>query len=294
MIRKGALILSIGACLALLPSTAHAGADRGQEFSPGAAGIGDPYFPLRGNGGYDVQHYLLDVRYDPQSDILTGNATIRARATQNLSSFNLDLDGLTVRSVTVDGRRATWSRDGGELTVVPRKGLRERRQFTTVVRYDGVPETINDEFGISGFLHTDDGAVVIGEPLVASTWFPVNDHPSDKASYTFRVTVPNGLEAVANGVLVSRRTRGAEPRGPGGPGSRWPRTWPPRRSASSTCGPTAAEGSATGTRWTRTCSPRLHPRTGEQFALSQAANSSYKRLSRTISVPAGGAECLSG
>ena len=26
---------------------------------PGAAGIGDPYFPLEGNGGYDVRHYDL-------------------------------------------------------------------------------------------------------------------------------------------------------------------------------------------------------------------------------------------
>jgi hypothetical protein len=64
----------------------------------GAAGIGDPYFPLDGNGGYDVRHYDLDVRYDPATDVLQGVATIEARATQALSSFNLDFVGLTVRS----------------------------------------------------------------------------------------------------------------------------------------------------------------------------------------------------
>jgi aminopeptidase N len=39
------------------------------------------------------------------------------------------------------------------------------------------------------------------EPNVASTWFPVSDHPRDKAKYTFRVTVPKGLGVVANGTL---------------------------------------------------------------------------------------------
>jgi hypothetical protein len=47
----------------------------------GAPGIGDPYFPLDGNGGYDAQHYLLDLRYDPASDQLQGVATIRASST---------------------------------------------------------------------------------------------------------------------------------------------------------------------------------------------------------------------
>ena len=86
------------------------------QFQPGAPGLGDPYFPLDGNGGYDVQHYLLDVTYDPATDVLTGVATIRARATQDLSQFNLDFVGLTVdRSTSAAGLRrghvtaASWS-----------------------------------------------------------------------------------------------------------------------------------------------------------------------------------------
>ena len=80
----------------------------GGGFRPGAPGAGDPYFPLDGNGGYDVKHYTLDVTYDPETDVVDGKATIEARATQNLSSFNLDLDGLTVESVKVNGRWAAW------------------------------------------------------------------------------------------------------------------------------------------------------------------------------------------
>ena len=205
--RKAALVAALAAALVVMPGAALAQPERTSEFTPGSPGIGDPYFPLDGNGGYDVRHYDLKLAYDRDTDFLTGKATITARATQNLSSFNLDFLGLDIRSVEVDGRAARWSRDGDELTITPRKGIRDHTRFTTVVRYDGVPETIFEFGGPAGFFHTDDGALVIGQPHVADTWFPVNDHPIDKASYTFQITVPKGVEAISNGVLRSERTR---------------------------------------------------------------------------------------
>ena len=276
-------------CVGLLPTAAVGTERRGVEFTPGAPGIGDPYFPLDGNGGYDVRHYLLDVAYDPATDVLDGTAVITARATQHLSAFNLDLVGLEVRDVTVNGRAATWTRDGGELTITPARGLREGRHFVTVVRYRGVPETIDDQFGVSGFIHTDDGALVVGQPDVAATWYPVNDHPIDKAAYTFRITVPEGLEAVANGVLVSERTRRGR--------TTW--VWNAKEPMASYL-TTATIGEfdirayrADGIRYWDAFDPDLfvgpEPRSGERFLLSQAASPSYKRLARTISVPDEGA-----
>src|SRR4029453_19204214 len=100
MVRRAALVISV--VLGVVLAGAPAGASPGG--SPGAPGIGDPYFPLDGNGGYDVRHYNLDVKYTPESARLPGVAKIRARATQNLSAFNLDFEGLTIRSITVDGR----------------------------------------------------------------------------------------------------------------------------------------------------------------------------------------------
>jgi aminopeptidase N len=209
MSRRAAVLVTAFSCAALLPGVAQAG-DRGGGFSPGAPGIGDPYYPLDGNGGYDVAHYDLDVRYDPATDVLTGVATIEARATQGLSSFNLDLQGMEVRSITVQGEEATWTRDGGELTVTPACGLPADHEFTTVVAYDGVPGTLTDALGSSGFMHTDDGAIVAGQPHGAATWFPANDHPRDAASVTVTATVPAGLEAVSNGELRSHADTAGE------------------------------------------------------------------------------------
>ena len=201
---------------ALAPAGASTGlaGGGGGGFRPGAPGVGDAYFPNYGNGGYDVRHYLLKVAYDPPTDRLTGVATISATATQNLSRFNLDFVGLTVRSIKVNGRAASWSRTDHELMVTPRHGLPKGHRFTTVVRYDGVPITqqlvLGPGFTIeAGFIHTDDGAIVAGQPEVAASWFPVNDHPIDKASYTFVVTAPAGLQVVANGRLLGRTRHGA-------------------------------------------------------------------------------------
>ena len=193
------LVVLAALCLcAALPATAPA---KPPAFTPGAPGLGDEYFPLDGNGGYDVRHYDLDLAYDEPSDRLTGRAAIDAKATQNLSRFNLDLDGLTVRWITVDKRLARWSRAGGELTITPAKPLRKGERFTVRIAYDGVPETQPD---VSGFLHTDDGALAVGQPHGASTWFPVNDYLTDKASYTISITTPKGIEAISNGKLVRR------------------------------------------------------------------------------------------
>ena len=263
-------------------------------FTPGAPGIGDPYYPLAGNGGYDALHYGLDVRYDPATDVLTGVAAITARATQDLSRFDLDLVGLTVRSVAVDGRAAAWTRSGQELVVTPERGLRRGRHFRVDVRYDGVPQPVGSGLGAAGFLHTDDGALVAGQPEVAATWFPVNDHPADKASYTIRATVPAGLQAISNGVLAARRTAAGW--------TSW--TWVQKEPmasylATATIGRFDVKTYRDGRlQFIDAVDPRLDvpfvtaPYDGERFLYSGAGadGASYRRLTRTIAVPAGGGD----
>ena len=114
------------ALVAAAPATASA-APAGP--SPGAPGADDPYFPLQGNGGYDVRNYGLDLRYDPATRRLDGTAAILATATQALSRFDLDLRGFTVRSVTVNGKHASFTRSGQELRVTPARSLHRGAPF---------------------------------------------------------------------------------------------------------------------------------------------------------------------
>ncbi|MEU1968880.1 M1 family metallopeptidase [Micromonospora sediminicola] len=191
-----------------LLATGCTGDDRG-GFRPGAADAGDPYVPGAGNGGYDVGHYALDVRYDPGDDRLTGTATVTATATEALSRFQLDLAGLDVDRVRVDGEPAKHRHDDAELVVTPAHGLPSGRRFTVEVTYGGVPKPLpNAELGDGGFHTTGDGAIALGQPESASTWYPVNDHPSDKATYDIAITVPDGLAALSNGVPKGRTSSG--------------------------------------------------------------------------------------
>ncbi|MGZ9931696.1 M1 family metallopeptidase [Streptomyces sp. NC-S4] len=172
---------------------------------PGASGLRDPYFPRAGNGGYQVDHYALDLDYDPADGQLRGTAVITARAEQALSSFNLDFSGLQVEGVTVQGAGARYNRTGTELTVRPAEDLEKGEVFRTRVDYSGKPKALTDPDGAKeGWIATDDGAVAVGEPVGSMTWFPGNHHPADKAAYDITITVPRGYEAVSNGELRSR------------------------------------------------------------------------------------------
>jgi hypothetical protein len=128
--------------VAQLEAAARAAPRGGPVGEPGAAGVGDPYFPLLGNGGYDVRHYDLTFSYDPATDRLDGTMVIRARATQGLSRFDLDLQQLDVSAVHVNDESAAFSRDGQELQITPHNRLREGSTFSVAVDYGGVPQTI--------------------------------------------------------------------------------------------------------------------------------------------------------
>ncbi|GHE51301.1 metallopeptidase [Streptomyces longispororuber] len=196
-------------CAAALATALTACTGGGVQGTPGAAGVRDPYFPKLGNGGYDVRHYGLKLGYDPGSRHLTGTAEITARAAKNLSAFNLDLKGLDVRSVTVEGRKARFQRAGDELTVRPHEDLDRGETFRVTVRYSGTPRTITDADGSKeGWLPADDSALATGQPTGSMAWFPGNHHPSDKASYDIEVTVPKGLKALSNGELTRQTTSG--------------------------------------------------------------------------------------
>ncbi|GAA2968499.1 M1 family metallopeptidase [Actinokineospora diospyrosa] len=169
---------------------------------PGAAGIGDPYYPEDGNGGYDVTGYDVAVSYDPPTKKLEGDTTVVATADAVLGRFNLDLTGYQVSAVEVDGTAAQFTREGDhELVITPATPVAAGAVFRTRVTYAGVPKISEDAaLGVSGWqIAKSGGAFVAGEPHSASSWYPVNDHPLDKATFRLTAKVPDGWKVIANG-----------------------------------------------------------------------------------------------
>lgn len=177
--------------------------------SPGAAGLGDPFFPEAGNGGYDVHQYSLDLRYLPDSNRLSGRATIFATATQDLSRFDLDYRGPAIEELTVGVAPATYSRQGQELVITPSAPIQQGLGFSVTVTYEGHPHPLEEADGsLEGWIPTDDGAFVAGEPQGAPTWFPCNDSPTDKAQFDITIRAPGEVEVIGNGKMTVRRRAG--------------------------------------------------------------------------------------
>jgi aminopeptidase N len=192
---------ALAGALVLAPAALAAGG-----FTAGSDGLGDPMFPLAGNGGYDVSNYSLTLDYTPSGNRLVGTAAITARATQNLSQFDLDFRMQnSITRLLVNGTAASFAyEEGQELVVTPAAGIVQGKTFTVTVDYAGQPLVVTDpDQSIEGWVPTDDGAFVVNEPQGSPGWYPVNDNPRDKATFDFRVIVPDGLTAMANGVLVS-------------------------------------------------------------------------------------------
>ena len=172
--------------------------------SPGSAGLGDPLYPGLGNGGYEVSHYTLNLDVDVDANFIRGEASIEAEATQALSAFNLDLRGLDVIEARVSDRPATHTRSGHELTITPEEAIPRGSSFTAEVVFEGQPviEFLPGWGQRMGWVKYETGIFAAGEPWGSSSWYPVNEHPSDKATYTIVVTVPDPYEVAAIGELV--------------------------------------------------------------------------------------------
>ncbi|MFD3995280.1 M1 family metallopeptidase [Streptomyces sp. NPDC058583] len=174
--------------------------------APAPLGIGDPLFPHLGNPGYDVLSYAVDLTYPGVNTApLAAVTRIDALATDDLERLNLDFTHGTVSAVTVDGLAATYATSGEDLVVTPAVPIDEGESIEITVTHTSDPSGPADT---GGWVRTSDGLAMANQADAAHRVFPSNDHPSDKAYFTFRVTAPSELTAVANGLPTGRVTRG--------------------------------------------------------------------------------------
>ncbi len=188
-------------------STTEATTTTLQRLAPGPGGdeVGDPLFAGLGNSGYDALSY--DITLNLTGEELRATTVVVLEPTVPLNEFNLDLVGMEVDRVTVNSQAANFTRTGRELVITPAANIPLGTRATVTVEYRGTPTTIEDPSGpIDLGWHTESwGTFVASEPLGGATWFPSNDHPSDKATFRITVTVPAGQVAAGPGVLIDRQ-----------------------------------------------------------------------------------------
>ncbi|MFI2372325.1 M1 family metallopeptidase [Streptomyces sp. NPDC018833] len=173
---------------------------------PTALGIGDRLFPQLGNPGYDVIAYDIALTYTgSNTEPLDAVTRIDALTHERLDRVNLDFSHGTVRSVEVNGRPAEFASAGEDLVVEPTTTVAAGSNLRITVTHTSDPRGPKTA---GGWVRTGDGLVMANQADAAHRVFPCNDHPADKAYFTFRVTTPDNLTAVANGQRVARSRNG--------------------------------------------------------------------------------------
>lgn len=178
----------------------------------------DPFFPNFGNNGIDVVHYSLDLDVRPDTGGIDAWAVLTVLAEKPLSRFSLDLHALKVKRVTVNGVVAAFAQAEDKLTIIPNRTIPKGAVFRVYITYGGIPDPIQDPTAPDdptlelGWFKYQTASYVVSEPVGASTFFPANDEPTDKARFTIAVTVPSPFGGIANGELASFRVIGGKRR----------------------------------------------------------------------------------
>ena len=163
---------------------------------------------------YDVKHYDLDLRVNPQEQSVKGVLTVKANIVKLIDKFVLDLDiPLAVESVSlVNGKKQetlTFERKEGKIWIAFPSVQKAGKTVDVRVAYGGKPRVAPRPPWVGGFVwsKTADGSPWFATAVQndgADLWFPVKDHPSDKAeTFSLHFTVPEPLVAASNGKLKS-------------------------------------------------------------------------------------------
>lgn len=181
-------------------------AEQDPAFAPDP--LPDAYTPGHGSAHFKVSRYELYLDYRVGTNHLNAHVTVSATAEIQLASIMLNLSGLRVLKVRVNGGRpARFIQREGRLVISPMRPVPRGSDFTVEIRYEGRPGPLRGNWGDVGWEELTDGVLVAGQPTGAPSWFPCNDHPSRKASFGFTVTTDANYRVVCNGTLVSRHSK---------------------------------------------------------------------------------------
>lgn len=171
--------------------------------------VGDALFPELGSSALDVQSYDVRLSYDPATQVIDGFVGISTALTQTVDELIIDATEMTIETVLVDGVDAEFVQLDEDVVIeldAPTGPLGADQPLEVEITSRDEAASDGSVAGLQiGWFATENGSYVLNEPDGLHTWLPSNDHPSDKATWRFELTVPSDLAAVANGHLVEQR-----------------------------------------------------------------------------------------
>lgn len=168
------------------------------------------YFVSDCQKNVDILNYVLSFDLDPENKILAGTAKLTAIKTsdlkneqEGLSGFDIELnfyDNLDISVVKINNQQAEYKRKKNRLYIISPKIISDT--FVVEIKYSGTPQRGGFDGFVFGSVKGNDLVYNISEPNFASTWFPCDDDPSDKALLDISITNYSQYVSVSNGKLI--------------------------------------------------------------------------------------------
>lgn len=154
--------------------------------------------------GIDILNYHLEFDLFPIDKYIKAEARIIGIIEKGRDKIELDFyDNFEITKVDLNDDNCEYEFENKQILLERKTSAKDT--FNLSIAYEGAPESRgfgSFEFGNEGkhkVLYT------LNEPNFASTWFPCNDTPSDKATYSISITSDSNMISVSNGRLISRK-----------------------------------------------------------------------------------------
>ena len=157
---------------------------------------------------FDVQHYDLDIKVNPEEKFISGSNTISFKMRQESSKIQLDLfENMKVDSILFENKKLDFKREFGAVFISFPTPLKVTDNLLKLqFYYSGHPIIAKNAPWDGGFVFSKDSnnkpwICVAVQGTGASLWYPVKDSQSDEPDLgaSIKVAVPNGLMNVSNG-----------------------------------------------------------------------------------------------
>lgn len=152
----------------------------------------------------DVLHYDLNIELQPEKKKINADVVITAQIKDdNLSSIDLNFyDNFNIEKLLINDKKVNYVNQNSRLSI----SLNELHNNDTIkihITYNGTPKKLGLSSFVFGNINGRSLIYNLSEPIYASTWFPCNDIPTDKAFLDMKITNDKNYTSVSNGKLIS-------------------------------------------------------------------------------------------
>ena len=155
----------------------------------------------------DILHYDLFFDLYPEKKEFKASATLTGKVkVKGLKEIDINFyDNFDVSEVMLNGAKHKYINENNMLKVFSDLPV---DTFSLKIDYYGTPERAGFAGFVFGRINDNSLVYTLSEPYYASSWFPCNDFPSDKALLDIRIRNDSSQVSVSNGSLINIKREG--------------------------------------------------------------------------------------